>query len=230
MMLEFASAEPAAPAHQAWFGSEFKANRRTIKRLLDDLVAKENTTQDRAEFSMLVVQRKRLQAILAVCDFCKTKGLEHGGFVECFDSQKHFLSIEPEAKVEWPKHLLTHHFSHRARSQVDADSFWACLREAATVFSLEDLIAKQSALIAEKVIGLTKGDEVWVNLQKFFPRGLALQSFSSDLQKVGGIQIGTVCVGNDGETNRLGCPAHLEETSLVEFGSSGRVSDFFGVS
>ena len=203
LMAEFASAEPAAQAHQAWFGSEFKANRRTIKRLLDDLVAKVNTTQDRVEFTMLVVQRKRMQAVMAVCDFCKAKGLEHEGFVDCFDSQKHFLSIDPEANLEWPKHLLTQHFSHRARGQVDADAFWACMRDAETFYPQQDLLAKQSALIAEKVIGITKGDDVMVNLQKFFPCDLPLQSFSSELQKVGVIHIGTLCEGKDGDTTSM---------------------------
>ena len=67
----------------------------------------------------------------------------------------------------------------------------------------QDLLAKQSALIAEKVIGITKGDDVMVNLQKFFPCDLPLQSFSSELQKVGVIHIGTLCEGKDGDTTSM---------------------------
>ncbi len=42
----------------AWFGREAKSNRRTVKRLLDDLDKQVNSTDQLAEYDVLMKQKK----------------------------------------------------------------------------------------------------------------------------------------------------------------------------
>ena len=108
----------------AWFGAKWAAaNRRSIKRIVDDLQAGCTKTQCKNECLKLITQKKRLDCVLATLDFIHKHGIDHEGLCDVMAKQDHFLAMEPVAVVVWPAHLRLHRNLHSIRKCSEPKDF-----------------------------------------------------------------------------------------------------------
>eukprot|EP00974_Lingulodinium_polyedra_P122073 11181419-Lingulodinium_polyedra.AAC.1 len=71
---EFGDTAEDDPTFVAWFGANWKANRRTIKRDADEMGERLKMTKEADEFDQLTKQKKRLDSILVVLDYAHKHG------------------------------------------------------------------------------------------------------------------------------------------------------------
>lgn len=125
---EFQSVVEGGESFSAWFGDEWKSNRRTLKRLIDDITKFLDGVEDMVEYDVLTRQKKRLQAMVQISDFANKSGVSHAGMLEVVDSQMHFLTLEPVAALRLPEYLDVQVFFLRARSCDDPVAFWQSIK------------------------------------------------------------------------------------------------------
>lgn len=167
---EWEAIEEGSAQYTAWYGDEFKSNRRTLMRLCGDVTKQVSSTSDLAEYAVLVAQKKRLEAMLIVLDFCNKSGVTNAGLADLVKEQKHFLSLEPAAVLRFPKYIETNAFLLTVRASRGAASFWEGVKEAENVFVGEVAMKKQSSVIAERIIAITKSSEISNLMTSFFPQ------------------------------------------------------------
>jgi len=166
---EFASLVEGHPQFSNWFGNEHKTNRRSIKKLVDDLKKHIDSTKDLEEYSILSKQRKRAEVVLAILDFCNRNGVAHVGLVDLIDTQRHFLRMDPPATLVFPQYVTSSYYLLQVRACTEAADFWARICEAGLHFPLEAVSKRQSVAIGERVVALTKAADMQVQLDRFFP-------------------------------------------------------------
>jgi hypothetical protein len=169
---DFCAVVQGTSEFQLWFGEEYKTNRRSLARLMEDMGSKINATQDRNEFDVLTKLKNKLQAIVTVADFLRRRGIDDLGLASTMDAQIHFLSMAPQAEIAWPDYLLSNKLSQQIRACENPDQFWKAIVSQFAGVAPGDLVKKQATVIAERIIGITKGDDMLQNLKAFFPKGL----------------------------------------------------------
>lgn len=181
---EFAQiSDEGSASFNTWFGTEAKSNRRTMKRLLDDLSKQADATEDMAEFGVLTVQKKKIEVVLGLTDFIAKSGVSHVGLVETVDAQNHYMSLAPKVEVKLPSYVSSNYFLLRSRGVPDAEGFWQCIRDAKMHFPAEVAQRKQANLIGERIIAITKSDAMQKTLEEFFPKDVSSLQFEGEIEK-----------------------------------------------
>lgn len=202
---EFALTDEGVQTFDAWFGSSWKANRRTIKRNIESLTTRVNQTDQADEYALMATQKKRLDSMMAVLDFVHKHGVDHQGLSDTMDSQDHFLAMEPAATLEWTPYLLGFRLTHRVRKCSSPHDFWNSLKEATAKLDAKVMVEKQSMLIAEKVISIVRGEDMKATLAKFFDNSIDFGVFSEKIK--GQLHDVRVIVLNE-ECTSLALPEH----------------------
>ena len=167
-------------------------------------------TENTAEFAQFSCQKKRLESIVALLDFVHKNGIDHEGLGDVMDAQDHFMGMAPAATLQWPKKLMLHRATHRVRKATGPSEFWSQVPKVVKLFPDAQQANKLSNLIAEKVVGLTRGDSVLLALRSFFQRDAAFDSFpavvSTQLSDLADIAWFDSCTAGDLEAHckRLG--------------------------
>ena len=85
------------------------------------------------------------------------------------DGQDHFLSCDPKVELVWPPLLVSMRVTQKVRGCADLFKFWGLMAEAFGGVPESDLREKQGSMVAERIVGLTKTDDMEAQLQKLFP-------------------------------------------------------------
>lgn len=174
---EFQKVQVCGPTFAIWCGLEFKSNRRSIKRLADDIQTRIQDTQDEAELRSMTVHKKRLDSILAVCDFLAKNGSDHCELDEIIGTQNHYLALAPAASVTWPHHLEVKRLDNRLRKCDKPSDFWKACASAEQLLGVEGATKKQMSAIAERIISITKEEDTLDKLRLYFPVDIDLGSY-----------------------------------------------------
>ena len=168
---------------QRGMGRSTKHNRRTLKRLMDDVTTQVGGTEYLAEYAVLTKQKKRIETVLAVLDFTAKSGIVHTGLVDLVKSQRHYLSIEPAAELEFPRYIAGSVFLLSVRMSGNAETFWAGVKEASAIFDGETLAKKQSNVVAERLISIIKSSDMYSMMSPFFPKDIGCLGLTGELHQ-----------------------------------------------
>jgi len=150
---------------------------------VDSIGAKVNSTENMEEFRELTKIRKNLQAIVVVVDFCKKHGYEHADLPSVLSQQDHFLSVDPKAGVVWPPFLIAAGTSHKIRACTTPADFWSAVRSSFSSCTPMEMCDKQASIIAERIVGISKADDLQNRLRDFFHLDVDLKGVSVDLHE-----------------------------------------------
>ena len=147
----------ASSADDNYFGPENKTVRRFLDRLLVDVDKKMEATKDVAEFNTLCPLRKQLFAIVTVLKVYFTSGLTSVLFAEAFDSQAHFLSLDPPADLPFPVFWVAARYEAKCSSVEIPEAFWAMIsKDQLAQHGLSDAPDAQITLVAERIVSIQK--------------------------------------------------------------------------
>jgi len=99
------------------------------------------------------------------------------------DSRDTFLSIDPVATVVWPEFLIQSRISQKVRKCDCPKSFWPALGSAFAAVPHDKLAPKQSSVIAERIVSITKMEGIEAQLSMFFPPALDVSVLDATLRE-----------------------------------------------
>ena len=164
----------STPSDSILYGDNFKTRERNTKRVLDQADQRQRSSECSYDESRnLTVCCKKTNAILHICRYICTHGLASEGFAKQFDEQKHFLSMDPVAEIDFPSHLRQSRHDCRVRFATPGLFFGLLTPARMTQEGYEEAKVMQAieSAIEERVVSLTKspGADVGESLRKQFP-------------------------------------------------------------